>query len=192
MPKTKGGLSFRSLYGFNIALLGKHCWNFMHNPDSLVSRVFKARHFPDTHVLKATKGQNPSFVWQGILMAKDTLYAGYRWVVGNGQNINATKDRWLKAKKGFCVDNSHFYAGRDDRLSNYIISQNRSWNVDLVIEQFLPQDARAILATLIPQMDVRDRLVWASSSTGVYVAKDGYKFWLSQYGATHSNMQSKG
>lgn len=27
MTNNKGGLGFRNLYGFNIALLGKHCWN---------------------------------------------------------------------------------------------------------------------------------------------------------------------
>lgn len=29
MSKKHGGLGFKNLHGFNIALLGKHCWNFM-------------------------------------------------------------------------------------------------------------------------------------------------------------------
>lgn len=28
LAKNCGGLGFRSLHGFNLALLGKHCWNF--------------------------------------------------------------------------------------------------------------------------------------------------------------------
>lgn len=32
MVKSKGGLGFRDLYGFNLALLGKHVWNFLNNP----------------------------------------------------------------------------------------------------------------------------------------------------------------
>lgn len=55
--KSKGGLGFRDLYGFNIALLGKHCWNFMCNPTSFVSRLFKARYFSSSHVLKANRGR---------------------------------------------------------------------------------------------------------------------------------------
>lgn len=31
MSKSKGGLGFCSLYGFNIALLGKICWNLIKN-----------------------------------------------------------------------------------------------------------------------------------------------------------------
>lgn len=30
--KNKGGLGFRSLHGFNVALLGKHVWHFLKNP----------------------------------------------------------------------------------------------------------------------------------------------------------------
>lgn len=57
IPKSKGGLGFRNLHGFNIALLGKHIWNFTQNPNSLVTRVFKERYFPNSHVLQANRGQ---------------------------------------------------------------------------------------------------------------------------------------
>lgn len=98
MAKSRGGLGFRSLYGFNVALLGKHIWKCIQNPDMLVSRVLKARYFPNTHILKATKGQGSSFLWTGIWQAKEILFKGFRWVVGDGQNIVATKDQWLAKK----------------------------------------------------------------------------------------------
>ena len=102
--KNKGGLGFRDLYGFNIALLGKHCWNFMCNPTSLVSRLFKAKYFPTTHVLKAVRGQGGSFIWNGIWSAKEELKKGFRWVVGNGDDIVATTDQWLRNKRDFTVE----------------------------------------------------------------------------------------
>lgn len=39
MAKEMGGLEFRDLQGFNLALLGKQCWNLLNNPSSLVARV---------------------------------------------------------------------------------------------------------------------------------------------------------
>lgn len=57
-PLCNGGLGFRNLYGFNIALLGKHCWKFIQQPQALVSRVFKARYFDDSHLLKAQKARD--------------------------------------------------------------------------------------------------------------------------------------
>lgn len=41
MSKGSGGLGFRDLYGFNIALLGKQCWNFLNNLSSLVARFLR-------------------------------------------------------------------------------------------------------------------------------------------------------
>lgn len=71
--KCQGGLGVRSLHGFNIVLLGKHCWKFMHHPQSLVSRVFKARYYADKHFLKSNKGIGSSFIWTGIHIAKEFL-----------------------------------------------------------------------------------------------------------------------
>lgn len=56
MVKGAGGLGFRDLYGFNLALLGKHCWSFLNKPNSLVARVFKARYFNNTNIFEATRG----------------------------------------------------------------------------------------------------------------------------------------
>lgn len=35
-PKIRGGMGFRDLELFNIALLGKHGWRFMEIPDSML------------------------------------------------------------------------------------------------------------------------------------------------------------
>lgn len=68
------------MHGFNMALHGKRIWNFMQNPNTLMARVvFKGRYFPHDHVLKATKGQDSSFLWTGIQIAKEELKEGFRF-----------------------------------------------------------------------------------------------------------------
>ncbi|XP_017239513.1 uncharacterized mitochondrial protein AtMg00310-like [Daucus carota subsp. sativus] len=109
MSKHEGGLGFRSLYGFNIALIGKHCWKFLKQPQSLVARVFKARYYPNCNFMQAKMQQGESYIWSGIMSAKESLYKGYRWVLGNGMSINAIKDPWLKNKDGFCVSQNEDY-----------------------------------------------------------------------------------
>lgn len=125
MSKTKGGLDFQNLYGFNIALLEKQCWNFLSNPQSLVTRVYKARYFPNVHILKAKKGANPSFIWKGIMTAMETLHKGFRSVLGNGEDIQATKDPCLRTKTEFRVDNNHIYEGRYESVSHYFLSNTK-------------------------------------------------------------------
>ncbi|KAL8098317.1 hypothetical protein AgCh_031185 [Apium graveolens] len=43
--KTNGGMGFRSIRDFNIALIGKQSWRLLVHPEKLVSRIFKARYY---------------------------------------------------------------------------------------------------------------------------------------------------
>lgn len=190
--KSKGGLGFRSLYGFNIALLGKHVWHFLHNANTLVSRVFKAKYFPNSNVLKATKGSASSFIWKGIWTAKEEICKGFRWVVGNGRSIVATKDPWLRRKNDCCVEQSSLYEGRNDLVSTLFLPGQKIWNSALVRRQFLEVDANAILATPIPQREVMDKVVWKESNDGRYSAKSGYRFWSNVHFGDGEVPQSKG
>lgn len=87
LSESNRGLGFHDLQGFNIALLGKHVWNLCHNPTSLVARLLKARYFPDDHILQASKGSRSSFIWVGIWEAKEKLRKGFKWVLGDGEDI---------------------------------------------------------------------------------------------------------
>lgn len=60
--KCKGGMGFKNLFGFNVALLGKHIWRCIQYLDLLVSRVMRARYFPTCHIPEASKGSKASFI----------------------------------------------------------------------------------------------------------------------------------
>lgn len=57
-----GGLGFRRLHDFNVALLGKQGWRLIVHLNMLVSRVYKARYYPNDNFLNAKIGTNPSYV----------------------------------------------------------------------------------------------------------------------------------
>lgn len=64
--KKYGGMGFKDLTTFNLAMLGKHGWKFQTHTDCLVTKLFKARYFPPSDYLGAKIGDNPSFVWRSI------------------------------------------------------------------------------------------------------------------------------
>lgn len=43
--KTAGGIGFKNFRDFNLAKLGKQGWRFITNPESLFTRIYKAKYF---------------------------------------------------------------------------------------------------------------------------------------------------
>ena len=64
--KELGGMGFCHLQVFTFALLGKQGWNFIHNPNTLVACLFKAKYFPHGSYLSSSLGSNLSFVWRSV------------------------------------------------------------------------------------------------------------------------------
>ncbi|CAN0857898.1 LINE-1 retrotransposable element ORF2 protein [Linum grandiflorum] len=64
--KEFGGIGFRDLLGFNVAMLGKQGWKLLTCPNTLVSHVYKAKYYPKGDFLSATEGSNPSFIWRSV------------------------------------------------------------------------------------------------------------------------------
>ncbi|MCI00237.1 RNA-directed DNA polymerase (Reverse transcriptase) [Trifolium medium] len=78
-PKEYGGLGFRNLHLFNMAMLAKQGWNFIAKPNTLVAKVYKARYFPNSSFLASHLGSNPSYAWRSIWKSRQVLTNGCRW-----------------------------------------------------------------------------------------------------------------
>ncbi len=83
--KVHGGMDFRNLQAFNLAMLAKQEWRMLTNPNSLMGRVFKAKYFPHDEVFNSNKKEsNPSYAWRSIHNSLEVIKRGIRWRVGNG------------------------------------------------------------------------------------------------------------
>lgn len=88
-------MGFQDLKAFNLALLAKQGWRIQQNPNSLAHRVLKAKYFSCTSFLEAHLGRKPSYIWRSIMVARNIINEGARWVVENGRCIETWKARWL-------------------------------------------------------------------------------------------------
>ena len=61
-PKAEGGLGFKKLKEFNLALLAKQGWQLQHRHDTLMYRVLKAKCFSHCEFSQASLGSNPSYM----------------------------------------------------------------------------------------------------------------------------------
>jgi len=76
-PKNEGGMGFRDLRLFNLAMLGKQGWRLIHEKDRFFINALK---------LDISLRAN-SFAWRSILAAMPILKSGCYWRVGNGEEI---------------------------------------------------------------------------------------------------------
>ena len=102
--KKMGGMGFRDLNAFNLALLAKQAWKLVQKMDSLFYRIYKARYFPTTTFLDAEIGHNPSYVWRSLLSARGLIMASSKWQVGNGETIKALSHECLSHPPRLNVD----------------------------------------------------------------------------------------
>jgi hypothetical protein len=65
-PKALGGMGFRDLHLFNLAMIAKQGWNIATKPHTIVAKLYKARYFPNSSLFDSQLGHNPSYAWRGL------------------------------------------------------------------------------------------------------------------------------
>lgn len=72
-PKRVGGLGFRDLHAFNMAMLAKQGWRLLQNPSSLCAQILQAKYHPGSSILEAMPRKGISYAWHSILKGVQLL-----------------------------------------------------------------------------------------------------------------------
>ena len=143
-PKNEGGMGFRDLRSYNLAMLGKQGWRLMHEKDLLLYKCFKARYFPRCHFLDATVSPNSSFVWRSIMVAMPILKSGCCWRVGSGDEIQIRKDEWIPSYPSNMVLHPVVEDVEECMVVDLIDPNLHYWRRDLIMAMFHINDTKAI------------------------------------------------
>ena len=170
-PKAKGGMGFRDLRLFNLAMLGKQGWRLMERPDSLCARVLKGRYFHDKDFLEATRKKHASHTWRAILAGRDVLTKGLVRRIGDGTTTSIWREKWI----------ANHFSGRpispetqEVQLVSDLLTPSGQWNESLIRDFFVHFDAEAI-----PRIPCRglnaDTWSWAKEKHGMYIVRSAYQ-----------------
>jgi hypothetical protein len=173
-PKFAGGLGFRDIELFNLAMLAKQAWMILMNPDTLSSRVLKAVYFPGTNFLEATLGSSPSQIWRAIVEGRDVMAQGLIRRIGTGETTNAWNNNWLP--RDFMLRPLACLKGDPPMLvSSFIDASSATWRRGLLEEYFLPMDCDIIRAIPLSTRKMSDCWSWHYEKTGVLSVRSVYR-----------------
>jgi hypothetical protein len=137
MPKYAGGMGFRDIEIFNLALLAREAWRILQNPEALSARILKAIYYTNEDFLEAQRGSHPSQIWRAIIDGRDTLKQGLIRRIGTGEKTHAWNDIWLPRDKMLrpivCKK-----ANPPVAVASFINSASASWNVQKLESTFCP------------------------------------------------------
>ncbi|KAL0412615.1 UNVERIFIED_CONTAM: putative mitochondrial protein [Sesamum radiatum] len=172
--KLSGGLGFRKLHLFNLAMLAKQLWRILRYPDRLLSRVLKARYFPNGDIFSATAGRRPSFTWRGLMAAHSLFLAGCRRRVGSGELIHAWLDPWLPRPRTFRPITPGPVSGGGLYVSELMDPVVGEWDAQRVREIFWPEDSELILSLPLSRTGEEDVWVWHYTKNGMFSVRSAY------------------
>lgn len=173
--KMEGGMGFRDLRSFNLALLAKQCWRLIQEPLSLWARVLKARYFPLCDFADAVKGFRASWSWASLLEERDIIISGSVWQVGDGLSIDIWKDNWLPPPhSGIIISTANTQPASPVLVNSLIDWSTGSWDQQIVSAMFQPDIALKIRLLPIGDGLDADRLIWPWNKYGSYTVKSGY------------------
>lgn len=144
-------------------------------PETLVSRIFKARYYRMGEFYTAELGHNPSFIWRSVLEVRDVGRMGARRRVGNGEEINIINDPWLPCEDNLRVTCVHpSLVGKN--VSTLFETGTLAWDKDLVLDLFNRRDAELISSITLSQSRNKDRWYWSLEKTGLFSVKSAYRY----------------
>jgi hypothetical protein len=182
IPKIDGGMGFRDLHSFNLAMLAKQVWRLLNNPTSLCASILQAKYYPDGNLLAAGPKKGSSFTWQSIVCGIQTFKRGHIWRVGNGRRINIWRDHWvpgsvtrkIETARGNCLLRT---------VDDLIDPVSGLWDEQLLSEIFNPLDVRRILQIPISQELGEDFVAWHKTRNFCFSVRSAYySEWEHQFG----------
>jgi hypothetical protein len=173
IPKSEGGMGFRDLHAFNLAMLAKQTWRLLINPNSLCATVLRAKYYPDGNILNAGPKKGSSFTWQSIISGLQTFKRGHIWRVGNGRSIDIWKDHWVPGSMTRKIETAR---GRNllRTVDELIDPTTGQWDVQTLTDTFNPIEVQWILQIPVSQNLEEDFVAWHKTRSFSFTVRSAY------------------
>uniref|UniRef100_A0A803NZ90 RNase H type-1 domain-containing protein n=1 Tax=Cannabis sativa TaxID=3483 RepID=A0A803NZ90_CANSA len=122
------------------------------------NNVLKACYFPNNDLLSANCGRKASTIWRSLIWGKEIIKKGFRWRIGDGEEVRVLEDPWLPRPRSFKVfDKPHLPP--ELRVSELKLGSGL-WNEEFIKNIFNNDDANLVLQIPCGDSPMPDRILW--------------------------------
>ncbi|XP_074359672.1 uncharacterized protein LOC141699722 [Apium graveolens] len=151
----------------------------------------EARYYLNQNVLNAELGNNPSYVWRGIVQGLAALKAGARRKIGNGEGTMVWDVPWLPDVENGFISTLEHDQRTNVKVSNLMVAGEKRWDAELLYDVFCSRDAELIRRIPIPMGDNADSWYWMLDDKGVFTVKSCYRWIQGECSNDYSDMWKK-
>lgn len=173
-PRYMGGLGFRDIELFDLALLVHQAWRIMQSPESLSARILMAKYYPWMDLLSANLGSHPSQIWLSIFDDRDILQQGIIRRIGMGEETNPCLDNWLP-REGSMRPVACIGVNPPSRVSEFINSKTMTWGVLKLRQFFILMDIEIIQNIRLCTRWQSDFWAWNYDRKAIFTVHSAYK-----------------
>ena len=120
--------------------------------------------------MDAGLGNNPSYVWRSLLVARDIIWEGAVMKVGDSRKIQASKHRWLSHKPVFLgEDRPNMF------VSDLMDSETKQWDREKIFYLFAYRTRMEILSIPLQNSTAQDKMEWKESRNRIFTVKSAYQ-----------------
>jgi ribonuclease HI len=167
-------MGFKDLIMFNQALLAKQAWRLITCPNSLCTRVLRAKYYPRGNLLDTVAAGEASQTWRAIEYGLELLKKGVVWRVGDGASIRIWRDNLLPRPYSMKPIGSTRTC-RLRRMSHLIDQRLKIWDEAKVRKYFYQCDVEEIMKIkLSPNIDT-DWVSWNFEKSGLFSVRSTYR-----------------
>ncbi|XP_026417197.1 uncharacterized protein LOC113312677 [Papaver somniferum] len=172
-PKELGGLGFKNMEYFNLAMTSKIAWRLIEEPNSLWSSTMKAAHYPNQEVIRIdTKPKTTdSWIWKGILEGISYIQQYYIWKIEDGTKIHIWEERWIANFPDIIHKPPHCHSNL--KTVNQLFNVHGEWDTTILALWFT-QDIQDLITQTHHNPTSEDTISWSLTNTRKFSVKSLY------------------
>jgi hypothetical protein len=174
VAKCNGGMGFRDMHAFNIALLGKQGWRLITSPNSLYAQVLKSRYYPNSEFMEATVPRAASCTWRAVIAGRESLQRGLIKRIGAGHTVSIWQDSWIHGARSL-RPMGRLASADCDMVPELIDHDSHQWRIQTLRENFLAPDVDLIMKVPLRIQDGEDWIAWPLEKSGQYTVGSAYR-----------------